>query len=104
MGLERKGTQFRIRIRPPSVFIKNSFVVLDVGKKGGLQFVRAVPKGMANIKRNLVTQAVRVSVKDFFISRGKLVPKTARGIKQVFALSRIRNRRVMSRLKIYFKF
>ena len=100
MGLERRGTQFRLRVASPKKFQKKSFITLDVGRKGGLQLVRAVRKGRKNIQKNLETQSFRVSVKDFKRVKNKLIPTTARGRRQRTSLLR-RKKKPQSMVKIY---
>ncbi len=102
MGLERKGTQFRIRLRPKERFQKKSFVTLDVGKKGGLQFVSAVPKGKRIIDKNLKKQSLRISTKDFNRVGGKLIPKTVRGKIEVRSLKRRKTGAIGKAIKKYF--
>lgn len=97
MGLERVGTQFRIRVSSPKRFAKQSFRTLDVGRKGGLQFIRARKKGSTKF----TTQSLRVSTKDFKRIKGKLIPITTRGKRQVTSLKRqTGNARVA--IKTYF--
>ncbi len=82
MGLDRKGTQFRIRVRPPSMFSK--LRTKDVGKKGGLMLIVGRPKG----KIITSTQSIRVSTKDFKRVKDKLIPKTLRGMKEARVLKK----------------
>lgn len=97
MGLERVGTQFRIRVSSPKGFSTESFRTLDVGRKGGLQFVRAMEKGSTKFS----TQSLRVSTKDFKRTKGKLIPITTRGKRQVTSLKRQRGK-VRVAIKTYF--
>lgn len=96
MGLERKGTQFRIRVREPSKFSK--LRTKDPGKKGGLQLIVGRLKG----KRKTSTQSIRLSTKDFKRIDGKLIPKTARGIKERASLKRTKTGAVGKAIKRYF--
>lgn len=102
MGLERKGTQFRIRVTPPSRFRKRSFVTLDPGRKGGLQFVRAIRKRRRMLAKNLETQSIRVSTRDFKRVGSKLIPKTGRGKREAASLKRTKTGRTGVAIKIYF--
>ena len=97
MGLERVGTQFRIRVSSPKGFTKQSFRTLDVGRKGGFQFIRAMKKGTTKFS----TQSLRVSTKDFKRTKGKLMPITPRGKRQVSSLKRQRGK-VKVAIKTYF--
>lgn len=96
MGLERKGTQFRIRVRPPSKF--SSLRTKDVGKKGGLQLIVGRLKG----RRVTSTQSIRLSTKDFKRVRNKLVAKTMRGKREAQSLKRRKRGFVAKAVKIYF--
>jgi len=96
MGLERKGTQFRIRVRPPSKF--SSLRTKDVGKKGGLMLIVGRQKG----KRTTTTQSLRLSTKDFKRVRNKLVPKTMRGMREARSLKRKKTGAIGKAIKIYF--
>ncbi len=80
MGLDRKGTQFRIRVRPPSKFTR--LRTKDVGMKGGLQLIVGRLKG----RTTTTTQSIRLSTKDFKRIKDKLVPKTRRGMKEARTL------------------
>lgn len=97
MGLERVGTQFRIRVSSPKGFTKQSFRTLDVGRKGGLQFIRAMKKGTTKFS----TQSLRVSTQDFKRIKGKLIPTTIRGKRQVTSLKR-QTGKVRVAIKTYF--
>ncbi len=98
MGLERKGTQFRIRVRPPSKFQEKTLRTTDVGRKGGLQLITGRLKG----RRITSTQALRLSTKDFKRARGKLVPKTIRGMREVRTLKRRKTGAVGKAVRRYF--
>ncbi len=80
MGLDRKGTQFRIRVRPPSMFSK--LRTKDVGMKGGLKLIVGRLKG----RKTTTTQSIRLSTKDFKRVKGKLIPKTTRGMREARSL------------------
>lgn len=73
--IEKKGSQYRIRIIDPSVFSRKSFVTKDVGRKGGLQLILAKRK----FRKRLEIQAIRVSINDFKKVGNKLIPRTNRG-------------------------
>jgi len=98
MGLEKKGTQFRIRVEPPKRFDKDSFITLDVGKKGGLQLIRARRKTTGKF----ATQSVRVAAKDFKRKGNKLIPKTPRGKRQRTALKKRKSGRIAGTIRTYF--
>ncbi len=102
MGLEKVGSQFRIRVESPKRFQKKSFKTLDPGMPGGLQFVRAVPKGKKNIAKNLKTQSIRVDVEDFNRRGDKLFPKTPRGRREARSLKKQKNGRVEAAIDRYF--
>jgi hypothetical protein len=80
--IERKGGQYRVRIRSPSSFNKKTIRTKDVGSKGGLQLITGRLKG----KKNTTVQALRLSANDFKMKNGKLIPKTVRGFKEVKSL------------------
>lgn len=80
MGLDRKGSQFRIRVRPPSKFSK--LRTKDVGMKGGLKLIVGRLKG----KKTTTTQSIRVSTRDFKRVKGKLIAKTTRGMRETRSL------------------
>lgn len=95
MGLERKGTQFRIRVRAPSKFSK--LRTKDVGMKGGLKLIVGRLKG----RRTTTTQSIRLSTKDFKRVKGKLVPKTSRGMREARSLRKRRTGAVGKAVKRY---
>ncbi len=103
MGLDRKGTQFRIRVRSPQKFEKDEkgkpkLRTKDPGKKGGLQLIVGRLKG----RRLTSTQSLRLSTKDFKRVRNKLVPKTMRGIREARSLKRRTRGPVAKAVKTYF--
>lgn len=95
MGLDRKGTQFRIRVRTPSKFSK--LRTKDVGRKGGLQLIVGRLKG----KKVTSTQSLRLSTKDFKRIGNKLVPKTIRGMREARTLRKRKSGAVGKAIKRY---
>lgn len=103
MGLERKGTQFRIRVRSQEKFQKDErgkpkLRTKDPRKKGGLQLIIGRLKG----RRTTSTQSIRISTKDFKRVRNKLVPKTSRGMREARSLKKRRTGAVGKAIKTYF--
>lgn len=96
MGLEKVGSQFRIRIRAPSKFSK--LRTKDVGNKGGLMLIVGRLKG----KTKTTTQSIRLSTKDFRRSGEKLIPRTKRGIKERTTLKQRRTGPFSKAVKRYF--
>ena len=103
MGLERKGSQFRIRVRSPEKFQRDEkgkpkLRTTDPGMKGGLQLI----VGRLKRKRTTSTQSIRVSTRDFRRTDGKLVPRTKRGMKEAESLKRRKTGPVGKAVKRYF--
>ena len=96
MGLDRKGTQFRIRVRQPSMF--SNLRTKDVGMKGGLQLIVGRPKGKTRTK----TQSIRVSTMDFKRTGGKLIAKTQRGKREIVSLKKRKTGPTGKAIKKYF--
>ena len=85
MPVEKKGSQYRVRIKSPISFVKSSIRIKDVGRKGGLQIVIGRLKG-----RNKTTlQALRVSIKDFRKRGNKIIPITSRGKREAKVINQI---------------
>lgn len=80
--IERKGDQYRLRIRSPSSFNQRTIRTKDVGKRGGLQLIVGRLKG----KNTTTTQALRLSVNDFKMKNKKLIPVTVKGFKEMKSL------------------
>lgn len=96
MGLEKVGTQFRIRVRPPAKF--STLRTKDVGRKGGLQLIIGRLKGRVVT----TTQSFRVSTKDFKRVRSKLVATTSRGMKEARSLKKKKRGPIGAAIKRYF--
>lgn len=96
--LERKKTQYRIRIFNPNLFNPSTFRIKDVGSKGGLQLVIARPKG----KRTTTIQSIRVSVKDFRRKGNKIYPVSSRGLRELAVLKRRKTGKLAQHVKKYF--
>lgn len=96
MGLERKGMQFRIRVRSPSKFSK--LRTIDPGEKGGLQLIVGRLKG----RKVTSTQSIRLSTKDFKRIKDRLIPKTMRGMKERASLKRRKTGLLAKAIKRYF--
>jgi hypothetical protein len=73
--IEKKGSQYRVRILNPKLFNKKTLRTKDVGRKGGLQLITGRLKG----KKTTTIQALRLSTKDFKKKGKGLIPVTARG-------------------------
>lgn len=92
--IEKKGSQYRIRLLDPRLFIKYSFRTKDVGRSGGLQLILGRMKG----SKKYSIQALRVSINDFYLrKRGKnppqIIPITKRGYKEVIYINKLLSKR-----------
>lgn len=82
--LEKKGTQFRLRVLSPEKFNKSTIRIKDVGRKGGMQLIT----GRLKNKTTTTIQALRFSIKDFKIIKKKLMPITLRGVREIKVLQK----------------
>ena len=96
--LERKGNQFRLRIRNPKLFQKKSIRTVDVGDKGGLKVITGKLKG----RKTTTIQALRLSINDFKQVGKKLRPVTNRGKKELSAIRNVKSGPIPKRVKEYF--
>lgn len=100
--LEKKGSQYKIRVQSPGKFNKSTIRTKDVGKKGGLQIITGRLKG----KKKTSTQALRFSTKDFKkikYNRGyKLVPITKKGLKELESLKKRNTGKLANVVDKYF--
>jgi predicted acetyltransferase len=77
--IEQVGSQYRIRILSPELFVKSSFRTKDVGIRGGLQLI------LGKLKKTgkWTVQALRLSIHDFSFYRKTLYPITKRGAREL---------------------
>ena len=98
MPLEKKGSQYRVRILNPSQFSRRTFRTVDVGRKGGLKLIVGRLKG----KNTTTIQALRLNTQDFKKKGERLIPRTSRGKQELNELKKVRSKIIATKVKRYF--